>query len=466
MADDEPSPKSAPPPAEGVNESRLEAVLESVSDAFYALDADWRYVVFNHAAEEYFGVSRDEVMGRKLWALFPQGLGTPFERYCRRAMIERLPTSFETPSRLRPDRTVELRMVPMHDGGIAVSLTDVTERRRVEDALRSARDRSEEILESISDAFYAVDADWRFTYVNRIAEAWWGRKREDLIGKVYFEEFPQMIGSAPQAAHQAAMVERRVVRMEVISAIIGRWIDISIFPSGSGLSVYFRDITERKEAERRQKLLVNELNHRVKNSLTIVQALVRQTLGASESLPQAQAALTERLMALAAAHDVITREDWTGGELGEVVRRSIAPQLDRPERLTVEGPPVMLSPKTALSFSLAFHELVTNAIKYGALSTPGGRIALDWRLEEAPDGRRLRICWRESGGPPVKPPGRRGFGSRLIERGLAAEIGGAVTLTFQPAGVVCEIDADLARTAAPESVAADSGEDAGPAVSP
>ena len=448
MAEQEPPPNSTPPPGDAVNAARLEAVLESVSEAFYAVDANWRYVVFNHAAEEYFGVTREQVMGRNLWDLFPQGLGTPFERYCRRAMVERLSTSFETPSRLRPDRTVELRIVPMRDGGIAVSLADVSERRRIEDALRSARDRSEEILESISDAFYAVDANWRFTYVNRIAEAWWGRRREALIGKVYHEEFPQLLGTEPWAAHQRAMAERRVVRAELISAITGRWIDISMFPSGSGLSVYFRDITERKEGERRQKLLVNELNHRVKNSLTIVQALVRQTLGAAESLAQAQTALTERLMALAAAHDVITQEEWVGAELAEVVRRSVLPQLDRPERLNAQGPAAMLTPATALSFSLALHELVTNAIKYGALTTEAGRIALDWRFEETGEGRRLQISWRETGGPPVSPPSRKGFGSRLIERGLAAEIGGAVTLSFEPDGVVCEIDAEAARTIA------------------
>jgi PAS domain S-box-containing protein len=449
-----PPPTPVPPPGDAVNEARLEAVLESVSDGFYAVDASWRYVVFNRAAEEYFGVSRDEVMGRSLWDVFPQGIGTSFERYCRRAMVERLPTTVETPSRMRPDRTVELRIVPMGDGGVAVSLTDVTERRRAEDALRAARDRSEEILESISDAFYAVDADWRFTYVNRKAEDWWGRKREALIGKVYFEEFPQLLGTVPWQAHERAMTTRQVVRAEVVSAIIGRWIDLSIFPSGAGLSVYFRDITERKEAERRQKLLVNELNHRVKNCLTVVQAMVRQTLGASQSLADAQAALTDRLMALAAAHDVITREDWTGAGLAEVVSRSVAPQIDRPDRLSVHGPAVVLSPQSALSFSLAFHELVTNATKYGALASEGGRIALSWDFAETVEGRRLKITWRESGGPPVVPPSRKGFGTRLIERGLAAEIGGAVSLSFHPDGVVCEIDADLDRTAAGEVAAA------------
>src|SRR5215218_5462862 len=176
-------------PASGAHEARLEAVLESVTDGFYALDTDWKYVVFNRAAEEYFGVPRDVIIGRNIWDIFPQGIGTPFETACRAAMDRKVSTTFETPSRLRPDRTVELRILPMRDGGVAVSLSDITERRHAEDAVRAALTRSEEILESISDAFYAVDADWRFTYVNRVAEAWWGRKREDLIGKDYWGEF-------------------------------------------------------------------------------------------------------------------------------------------------------------------------------------------------------------------------------------------------------------------------------------
>src|SRR5512140_2074750 len=108
---------SRSPPTEPSYEARLEAVLESVSDAFYAVDTDWRYVVFNRAAEEYFGVSRQALLGRGLWERFPQGLGTPFERYCRAAMDQGISTTFETPSRLRPDRVVELRIVPMRGGG-------------------------------------------------------------------------------------------------------------------------------------------------------------------------------------------------------------------------------------------------------------------------------------------------------------------------------------------------------------
>ena len=435
----------ATPKGEADHEARLENVLEIVSDGFYALGRDWRFVIFNRAAETYFGVSRDQVLGQIIWEIFPQGIGTPFEKALRRAMDARAATVFETGSSLRPDRIVELRVAPMREGGIAVSLNDITERRRAENALREARDLSEEILESIPDAFYAVDAEDRFTYVNKVAEAWWGRRREDLIGKVIWEAFPQAIGSRSWEAHTTAARERRVVRLEAMSPLINRWVDVSIFPSGTGLSVYFRDITERKEAERRQRLLVNELNHRVKNMLAVVQALARRSIAGAESLAQALESFTARLMALAGAHDVITRETWTGADLGEVIDRSLLRQVDRPGRFRIEGPPVTVSPKLALSLSLALHELMTNAMKYGALSQEAGEVVLTWRTAEADSGARLHILWREEGGPPVSPPRRRGFGSRLIERALAVEIAGRVRLDFAADGVICEIDATLDR---------------------
>lgn len=117
-----------------ISQARLAAVLESISDGFYALDSEWRYVIFNRAAEAYFGVSKDLLLGKVMWEVFPQGIGTPFERHCRLAMNQKIVSTFETPSRLRPDRFVELRIAPMSDGGICVSLNDITERKRVEEA--------------------------------------------------------------------------------------------------------------------------------------------------------------------------------------------------------------------------------------------------------------------------------------------------------------------------------------------
>ncbi|WP_269716047.1 PAS domain-containing sensor histidine kinase [Caulobacter sp. NIBR2454] len=205
-----------------------------------------------------------------------------------------------------------------------------------------------------------------------------------------------------------------------------------------------RDITERKKADEHLRLMVNELNHRVKNSLASVQAVAAQTFRGATSLAEAKEAFTNRLIAMSDAHDILTDENWEGADLRDMV--AAAARLHAGEdalRFVSDGPPARLSPKTALSLAMALHELGTNAVKYGALSTPPGRVSVRWSVEGREAERRLRLIWTESGGPPVTPPRRRGFGSRLMEKGLAAELGGQVTLSFDPAGVVCIIDAPL-----------------------
>ena len=446
MSPRKPTPPDPPPQTDlSVSDVRLEAVLESVSDGFYALDSDWRYVVFNRAAEEYFGVSRDQLLGKVMWDVFPQGRGTHFEQHCVAAMENGETRTLETPSALRPDRVVEVRTAPMRGGGISVSLTDVTERRRNEDAVTAALARSEAILESISDAFYAIDAEWRFTYVNRVAEVWWGRSREELLGRNIWEVFPQAVDTENFHAHQKAADARQVVRTEFVSVIQDRWVDLSIFPTETGLSVYFRDISERKLAEARQQLLVNELNHRVKNALATVQAIAAQSLRGADVSAEARDRFTERLMALARANDLLVAAKWEGAELAAIAAQVASPYagVDDSERFAIEGPRIQLTVNTATAMALALHELATNAAKYGALSRPEGRVSLSWDVSgEGPD-RRLGLSWRESGGPVVTPPARTGFGTRLIERGLASELKAAVAIDYAPAGVVCTLTAPL-----------------------
>lgn len=205
------------------------------------------------------------------------------------------------------------------------------------------------------------------------------------------------------------------------------------------------DITERKEAEERLQLMVHELNHRVKNSMAVVQAITARTLRDDAEPLAARRNLTSRLLALARAHDLLTAESWAGADLATVAARSLAAVMAEPGRIVIEGPSVRLRPPAALTFALVFHELATNALKYGALSGEEGSVALNWTLSD--DGRRLDLCWRETGGPFVAPPSRRGFGSHLIERGLAAEVGGKVQITYPPEGLVCTIAGQMERLA-------------------
>ncbi len=199
------------------------------------------------------------------------------------------------------------------------------------------------------------------------------------------------------------------------------------------------DTTERRRAEERQLLLVNELNHRVKNTLATVQGLAWQSFRHADVPDEPRMAFEARLAALSAAHDVLTRSHWEAAPLRRIAEQAARVHDAAGERMRISGPDVTVRPQTALALALALHELGTNAGKYGALSVPDGRIALDWTVTAD----RLQLSWRESAGPPVVPPERRGFGSRLIERSLAAELGGTVEIDFRPEGVICSVDAPL-----------------------
>ena len=193
-----------------------------------------------------------------------------------------------------------------------------------------------------------------------------------------------------------------------------------------------------------QKLLVNELNHRVKNTLAIVQSVAMQTFHAGTITAESRATFVSRLMALSKAQDVLTRVDWEGADLEQIVREAVEPHCGEDRaRFEVKGPRITLPPRMALSFALALHELCTNAAKYGGFSKAGGRVSVEWLLVMAGSDRRLHMTWRESGGPIVELPTRRGFGSRLIQQGLARELNGEIRVDYDPAGVVCTVDVPI-----------------------
>jgi PAS domain S-box-containing protein len=198
-----------------------------------------------------------------------------------------------------------------------------------------------------------------------------------------------------------------------------------------------QDVTLRKEAEARQQLLTHELEHRIKNILAMVSAIAAQTFRNTTDLPEASAALSKRLSALAAAHDILTKSRWTTASIGDVT--ASATSLLPAEQVSFEGPEVALEPKMALSLALAVNELGTNALKYGALATPDGRVDIGWSV----DAGRLVWRWQETGGAAVDPPKRKGFGRFLIERVLAADFAGQVIIDYRPSGVVCTLSAPL-----------------------
>jgi len=206
------------------------------------------------------------------------------------------------------------------------------------------------------------------------------------------------------------------------------------------------DITARKNADERRRLLLDELNHRVKNTLATVQSIALQT-GRTADAASFEQAFLARIAALARAHDLLTEVAWEGASLREVIARTLAPYVaeGQTDRIALSGPDVRLSPNAAVSLTMAFHELATNAGKYGSLSAVGGRVDVRWKVDGPGDATAVEIDWRESGGPPVVRPARRGFGSRLVEKSLAREFDGQVELIFAPEGVWCHMRLPLSR---------------------
>ena len=215
-----------------------------------------------------------------------------------------------------------------------------------------------------------------------------------------------------------------------------------------------QDVTERREAEDRQALLLHELNHRVKNTLATVQSIASMTRRSAEAGdPAAWDAFLGRLQGLAKTHDLLTVANWSGALLGDVLASELEPYQDPlRQRIKLRGPRVNLQPSAVLALGLAVHELATNAAKYGSLSVPDGQIKVMWALTSGPGPAALLVEWTESGGPRVSPPKRQGFGTKLIQRGLAQQLGGEIKLDFAPSGIRCVITFPI------ETIAADPDE--------
>jgi PAS domain S-box-containing protein len=318
-------------------------------------------------------------------------------------------------------------------------------------ALTGAEARYRAIVDTAVDAILVIDEQGGVISFNPAAERLFGYTAAEAIGRNVRLLMPEPYHTAHDGylARYRATGERRIIGIG--RQVSGLRKDGTTFPlelsvaewradGGRFFTGVMRDISERVRAEQLQRLLLGELNHRVKNSLAAVQAVVGQTLRNAASLEEARRALDGRLVALARAHDILTRENWEGADLGEVIGEALE-TCGLPERFTVARQRQRLSPKAALAMSMALHELCVNAAKYGALSSPDGSVNIDVARGDGV----LTIVWRERGGPPVRPPGRRGFGSRMIE-GLARDLEGAAELEFAPGGLVCTITAPLQAT--------------------
>jgi two-component sensor histidine kinase len=232
------------------------------------------------------------------------------------------------------------------------------------------------------------------------------------------------------------------------------WTAVFISPvrdEGGHIVQYFAsfvDLSKHKEDEAQSKMLIDELNHRVKNTLSAVQSIVWQTLRTPSDPKVIRESIESRLFALSRSHDLLTREKWESAGLLDIVHDALEPfgvSGGRADRIAVTGENIRFPPKSALALGIAFNELATNAVKYGALSNAAGSILIEWTMETTPAGQRLLLNWKEKDGPPVTPPAHKGFGSRVIERGLAHELESTIHLDYRSDGLVCTMDIPLPR---------------------
>jgi PAS domain S-box-containing protein len=335
-----------------------------------------------------------------------------------------------------------------------VTLTDLSVHRRAEQ-IAAAERFARSVLEQATDAILVLAPDGHITHASWMAEQ---LAEQPPVGLTFSEAFPLEPQSAAQAGTLAGFSaasldtllatkpfhgvevklrgQRHAKHAFLLSA--GPLLDNSKAPVGS--IVTLTDMTERKRAEEQQTMMVAELNHRVKNILTIVQSVAAQTVRSSGSPANFAEAFNGRLKALAVAHDILTESRWIGIGLNELLTTVLAPYRAPDEgRVKIAGPAILLPPHAVVPLSMALHELTTNAAKYGALSVRGARIEIAWRLVGGNGGRKVELVWTERGGPNVERGTPPGFGTVLIDRVVSHDLDGTTKIDFDPAGVRCTI---------------------------
>jgi PAS domain S-box-containing protein len=305
------------------------------------------------------------------------------------------------------------------------------------------------VVEASQDCIRVISPDGAVEYMNAQGKSLFeiedfdGRNRSRYWPDMWPPESRETVEQALRAAQAGHAVAFRAYCPTAKGA--PRWWDTTVSPileDGRVTRVLAtsRDVTGERTAEAHRQLLVNELNHRVKNTLATVQSIANQSLRNAGVEPSVRDALEGRLMAIATTHNVLTDQNWSAASLRQIIDGSVTPYSSNAGQLTISGQDLRVSPKPAVVMALAFHELAINALKYGALSAPGGHVDIRWSIEP---GDQLYIEWAERGGPAVRPPERRGFGSRIVETALPTELGGAVAVDYRAEGLRCSIRSPL-----------------------
>jgi two-component system CheB/CheR fusion protein len=349
--------------------------------------------------------------------------------------------------RLRPYRTIEDKI-----DGVVITFIDITDRRQVDEALRVSEEslrQDQRLVELSRDPIFIWDFDGGIVFWNRGSEELYGYSSAEAIGKRKDHLLATQVPGSSFAELRAKLLAEGGFSGEVRHHTKdGRELSIETrivlnTQGGKRLALEStRDVTERKEWEKRQQLLLGELAHRVRNTLAVVQAIAHQSLRTSKSSQDFVERFDGRLTALASSHSLLVNSDWLGADLATLTRSQMEPYTsENPDRVRISGQTVTLPADLATPFGLILHELATNAAKHGALSRRRGSVAIKWTLTRN-DPRVLKVVWREQGGPKVQQPTTSGFGSVLIENGVP---GATVKREFKPAGLICTIELPLPK---------------------
>jgi two-component system CheB/CheR fusion protein len=302
------------------------------------------------------------------------------------------------------------------------------------------------IYDTVREPLLVLDPDLRVKSANASFYGAFGVKSEGTEGRLIYDlgdrqwDIPQLREAMGEVlphnnAFEGFEVEHDFVGLGRRAMLLnGRRLD-----DHQMILLAIEDVTERRHREEHQKLLVSELNHRVKNVLATVQSIANQTARTSGSIGAFQQAFSGRIQALGHAHALLTQSNWDGAVMRDVVEEPLRAHETGRDRIRLSGESLALKPHAAVALSLVIYEPGTNAVKYGALSTPSGHVDVSWELTRTDRGPEVRLVWREEGGPEAKPPSARGFGLTLIERSIAHELDAGVTFDFRKEGLRCEI---------------------------